>query len=319
MTDAHAAWRLFTLTWIPVAALALALALGLALTGFSIKPQSAMFPACSALLFAAICYGSVWLSGRYQRVSFVFGSATQLVVITLLITPLTYIAAAASMPLQDANLAALDRMLGLDWRGYVAFVNRSPQLSAFFALGYGMISWPIFFIPVLLAMQRHFGRLQQFTLAFLLTLIATTVISTLVPALGAYHQLGIRPEDYSHFPPLGYLDQLRDFPLVRDGSLRDLDLMRLVGIITFPSFHSAACVLYIWVFWPIWWMRPAAVIVESAMLLATPVGGGHYFVDVFAGIGIAALAIAAARSISERVTRGVAPAMVLPEAAVAAE
>jgi hypothetical protein len=29
------------------------------------------------------------------------------------------------------------------------------------------------------------------------------------------------------------------------------------------------------------------------MLMATPLMGGHYFVDVFAGIGVAVLAIAA--------------------------
>jgi membrane-associated phospholipid phosphatase len=35
-------------------------------------------------------------------------------------------------------------------------------------------------------------------------------------------------------------------------------------------------------------------------LLATPLIGGHYFVDVFAGVGIAALAIAAAKMLKGR-------------------
>jgi hypothetical protein len=41
MTDheAQAAWRLFTLNWIPLALMGVTLALGLALTGFSIKPE----------------------------------------------------------------------------------------------------------------------------------------------------------------------------------------------------------------------------------------------------------------------------------------
>jgi membrane-associated phospholipid phosphatase len=39
-----------------------------------------------------------------------------------------------------------------------------------------------------------------------------------------------------------------------------------------------------------------------AMLLATPMGGGHYFVDVFAGMAVAILAIVAALRISERLT-----------------
>jgi membrane-associated phospholipid phosphatase len=140
--------------------------------------------------------------------------------------------------------------------------------------------------------------------------------------LGAYQQLGLSPSDYAHITPSGYLDQLRDFPRVRDGSLRDLHIVDLVGIITFPSFHAAACVLYLWALWAIWWMRPIMVVTNGLMLLATPVGGGHYFVDVFAGMAVAVLAIAAAKWLDAWMTQGVsAPvaAMSMPEAAVLAE
>ncbi len=50
-------------------------------------------------------------------------------------------------------------------------------------------------------------------------------------------------------------------------------------------------------------MRPLALMANVAMLLATPLVGGHYFVDVFAGVGLAVLAIAAARRIGDRSTR----------------
>jgi membrane-associated phospholipid phosphatase len=45
------------------------------------------------------------------------------------------------------------------------------------------------------------------------------------------------------------------------------------------------------------------------MLVATPIGGGHYFVDVIAGIAVAAFAIAAATAIANRIIgRTAAPA-----------
>ena len=53
--------------------------------------------------------------------------------ITALMTPLTYVAGAANFPLQDANLLAIDRALGLDWLGYVEFVNDRPLLATWLA------------------------------------------------------------------------------------------------------------------------------------------------------------------------------------------
>ena len=94
---------------------------------------------------------------------------------------------------------------------------------------------------------------------------------------------------YTHFEIL---------PVLRAGGLRALDLARLGGIITFPSFHAAASILAIWGFWSVWWLRPGALMVYVGMLLATPLMGGHYFVDIIAGIGVAAIAIAAAKRLT---------------------
>jgi membrane-associated phospholipid phosphatase len=48
------------------------------------------------------------------------------------------------------------------------------------------------------------------------------------------------------------------------------------------------------------------------MLLATPSVGGHYFVDVLAGIAVAAGSIAVATHIARRVTGSMAPALGSP-------
>jgi hypothetical protein len=159
MTDheAKAAWRLFTLNWIPLALMALTLALCLALTKFSIKPESALFSFGAIGLYAGIAYYCARGSHQHSAVlAFMFGSAAQLFLITGLMTPLTYIAAAVDLPLYDANLAALDRALGLDWRGYLAFVNDRPWLIGYLALGYALIAWPVFGVPVLLGATRRF-------------------------------------------------------------------------------------------------------------------------------------------------------------------
>jgi hypothetical protein len=109
-------------------------------------------------------------------------------------------------------------------------------------------------------------------------------------------QIGLDPISIKNLNLQPYLDQLRDLPPTRDGALRHLDHFGLGGIVTFPSFHAASAVLYAWALWPARWMRPIVVLAFTAMLAATPINGGHYFIDIIAGTAIAVLAIVAARA-----------------------
>jgi len=296
------AWQLFSYNWAMLGLMALALALVMPLTGFSIKPMSLMEPVGIAAVYSGVAYYSLyWRAKKNPTIIFILGSTGQILLIPILMTPMTYIAASADLPMQDKNLMALDQALGLDWMGYFNFFYHHYALLYAAVVGYSMIGWPVFGVPIVLAVTRHYRRLQEFTLAFALALIATTAVSTLTPAMGTYDWLHYLPNP-DIFTPGAYLEQLRDLPLVRDGSLRHLELTKLAGIVTFPSFHSAAAVLYLWAFWPVRWMRPIAVVANVGMLVATPVCGGHYFVDVFAGIAIAAVAIMAARRIADWLT-----------------
>jgi len=143
------------------------------------------------------------------------------------------------------------------------------------------------------------------------------IVSAFVPALGTFDELGLEISDYSAFGAAAYESQLVDLPAVRDGTLRALDLGALSGIVTFPSFHAASAVLYLWALWPVKWLRPVTLLANGTMLAATPIVGGHYFVDIFAGIAVAVGAIAAAGYICRRI---IAPARapVLAAEAVAA-
>ena len=58
------------------------------------------------------------------------GGTAQIVLITAIMTPLTYVAASTNLPMQDANLLAIDRALGFDWAAYVRYVDDHPALAA---------------------------------------------------------------------------------------------------------------------------------------------------------------------------------------------
>lgn len=299
--EMQATWQLYRLNWLALCAMAPLLLLCLAITSFSLDIDSVKMLIVPGLLTAAghglflLKRPPVWA----PPLAFALLAVAQLDVMITLATPLTYIAASANLPLQDANLARLDQLLGLDWRAYYRFVLERPVLISYAYLGYAMITWPTIGVPLLLVSTRHYLRLQQFVLACILAVAATALISTLVPAIGTYYEYGIAPE-IPGFRASGYLVQLHELPFIRDGSLRKLDFSTMGGIITFPSFHAAAAVLALWAFWAVWWMRPLALIANVGMLLATPLVGGHYFVDVIAGAALAMLAIAVAGRVGVR-------------------
>lgn len=304
MPDVEAAWRLVQFNWIVIAAMGAALALGVAVTDFSIGLSDVAIVAGYVGIYGGFAQANARSPKRRDpQVMFVLGGIAQLTLITALMTPLTYVAASTNLPMQDANLLAIDRALGLDWVAYVRFVNDHPLLALWLSYGYTMIRWQLLAIPVVLAATGHYRRLGEFAFAFGAALIATTIVSALVPAIGVYQQTGLDPGSLKNLNPLAYLEQMRDLPPVRDGVLRHLDLLGLAGIVTFPSFHAASAVLYSWALWPAKWFRPIVVLANGAMMAATPIDGGHYFVDLFAGIAVAVLAIVAARRLGRIVAQ----------------
>lgn len=303
-SDVEAAWRFLLLNWVFIGGMSTALAFSLLFTDFSIELSGLAIAVGYVGLYAGFAHANARSPKRRDpQVMFVLGGTAQIVLITAVMTPLTYVAASTNLPLQDAALLAADRSLGFNWAAYVKIVDQHPMLAGWLNYGYTMIRWPIFAIPVVLAAKARYRRIEEFTFAFGLALVVTTIISALVPAIGVFQQIGLDPASIKNLNPQAYLDQLRDLTPTRDGSLRHLELLGLGGIVTFPSFHAASAALYVWALWPVKWLRPIAVIAFTAMLAATPIDGGHYLVDIIAGIAIAVVSIAVASWVGSVVAR----------------
>ncbi len=295
--DVERAWQYFQFNWIPIALMGVALSGGLMLTNFRIGLTGALVTAAFVAVYAGFAYANTRSPTRRDpQVMFCLGSTAQLVLITALMTPLTYVAGTANFPLQDANLLAVDRAFGLDWIAYATFVNDHPILATWLGFGYTMIRWPLFLIPALaggrLSLSAHPGihlrvRIRTDRHHGYLRLRAG---DRRVPA---HRSRSRHPEQYR-------LARLSRIPArLRAGAgaeMRTLDLLSLAGIVYFPSFHAGSAILYAWAFWPIRWMRPIALFANGAMIAATPVHGAHYFIDIVAGIALAVLSIVAAKA-----------------------
>src|SRR5271154_3608258 len=147
--EIEAAWRFFLFNWIVVGALALTLALSVLLTDFSIAPVGLWIAIGYVGIYAGFAHANARSPARRDpQVMFVLGSTAQIVLTTAVMAPMTYVAAAINFPMQDSALLAADRAMGLDWAAYVHFVDDRPSLASWLNVGYAMIGWPLFAIPV---------------------------------------------------------------------------------------------------------------------------------------------------------------------------
>jgi hypothetical protein len=292
-TEAAVIRRLFRFNWLLLALMLTVLDLMLLSTDFRIRPTGYL----GALAVSSVCgtCGHYYAKsqGKWPSIPCTLTGFAQIILVVAVMTSMTYMAAAARFPLQDARLLAFDQVVGFDFKVFVGFVNDRNWMIAILAWGYRAISWQILTITVVLPITGHYLQGSKYVLVFLIALTATTLISIFVPAIGAYGIVGLAPSDYPNFEPQGYYDTLRDLPLIRNGALRDLDLWQLGGVVTFPSFHAAAAVIYIWAVWPLRLLRWMSLVINSTMLVATPIGGGHFLADVLAGVAVATLSIGA--------------------------
>ncbi len=296
-TDARTAWQLFQLNWLPIAAMGSLLALGLPITGLSLEPVAYGVTMAIATFLLAVAYCHRIIKGDLADPKLVFslGTIAQVILTCAIVGPLSYVAGKLDWPLQDQALLAIDRALGLDPGPIARYVNDHPWLADCLARAYGLIKWPLLGIPVVLALTARYVRLQLFILTMSLALAVTIAISAVVPAIGTYYGLQLPA---AHFPEINtavYAGQLRDILALRDGSLHELRLFFLSGIVSFPSFHAASAVLYMWALWPVRGIGGIAAALNLVMIAATPVIGAHYIIDIAGGIAVAAASIWAAK------------------------
>jgi PAP2 superfamily len=281
--EVAAAWSLFCFNWRLLAGITGVTVASLVTTKFYIQPAGYV------AVFAIA--GVYWWFGRrgaqssartHPKIFFSFIALAQLVLAVPITLTLTYIAISIDLPLQDARLLALDRTLGFDFRSFLDLTNRHRELIAPLGFSYSTIGPQLLVATLALPLVGCYRRGAEMLCAYMLSVLVTTIVSGLVPAIGVYGALGLHASDFPQLEPHGYYDTLRDAPLVRDGELRELSLLHLVGVLTFPSFHAVSAILYIWAFWPLRWARLLIIPLNVLMIVATPLGGGHYLVDVLA-------------------------------------
>lgn len=233
-----------------------------------------------------VCIYLVYTAIRPDRRIAAFAETTaQLIAFTSSATILSFLAVTASFPLVDRYLALSDSAIGLDWLSFFTWVHERPFIGRVLTLAYisGIIQLGL--LLVALNVLGRLDRVRELVWLIVLTLLIIIPLSCLFPAEGAWAYYRV-----AHLTSAYYLP---DFYALRAGQMPEIAMVKANGLIQFPSFHAAMGLILIYASRGIRFLFPTSVVLNLAMIASTPTVGGHHFMDVFAGLAVPALIIAA--------------------------
>lgn len=248
-------------------------------------------------IFAFAIWFAWCLRGRgLMRIATALEACTLFYTICMTVSLMTFVAGTSHRDFFDASLARADHILlpGFNWSRTMLSFSASGIPVQIANWVYETIGWQPQFLVATLALTSAYHRVWCFLLSWITTLCIVAVVFSLYPVLGAYPHFGITAANVP-----GVLDATPwNQPLIleglRDGTLGVISLGTLDGIVNYPSFHAGAAILLAYGFWPIRVLRWPFIVLNSLMLASAVPIGGHYIVDLLAGVITAIAGIAAA-------------------------
>jgi membrane-associated phospholipid phosphatase len=253
--------------------------------------------------------GAALLLGFYTRA--VFPRAVRLqsfieagfvsVVLGVSLACLSYVGAAADLPLRDSDMIWIDRHLRFDWLAVMSGLDHLPRLLDVLNGAYATFTAQLVGAALVLVVAGRMRDLDRFFIVFACASISAEALSVLVPTLGPIWALADHAR-FTNLPTLGRTTAEIVLAL-RDKTLGTIDFEAVNGIISFPSMHAAVAIIVPytvrwnrWMFWPV-------VALNAVMLASAVPSGNHYLADVIAGVALAVVAIACGQAIQASLDR----------------
>jgi membrane-associated phospholipid phosphatase len=253
--------------------------------------------------------GAALLLGFYTRIVFARAARLQCFIESVFVSLalgvslacLSYLGAAADLPLRDIDIIWIDRHLGFDWLRVMSALDYSPHILTVLNGAYATFTAQLVGAALVLLIAGKTRDLDRFFVTFACASIIAEALSVLVPTLGPISALA-GDARFSHLPTLGRTTAEIVLAL-RNKTLSSIDFEAINGIISFPSVHAAVAVLVPYALrWNRWLFWPVATL-DSVMLVSAVPSGNHYLADVLAGIMVALLAIACGGAIESALDR----------------
>jgi hypothetical protein len=245
--------------------------------------------AAGALIAVSLFY---FYADRDRRILDFAHFGALVVAMTVVTASLSYLAVSTDAPLADRHFDAIDKALGFNWLVWMRWVRAHHAVTIVLELAYASLPVQAVVIVLYHTHARATARLSELWWSVTLASLATVVISAVVPAISAWVYYGALS--------MGDLANMRQFAALRAGTMHVVTLSDSPGLIQLPSFHTILAILFTYTLRRRRFVFPASVLLNLLLIAACPTEGGHYFVDIPAGMIVAAAAIYGARVLERR-------------------
>lgn len=280
--------RLATPLLVSLALSAIVLLALLAATGMRLGPEFARFSLLAAMMgcLAGYCH--------YRRYHWQMTDSALVVafaIASLMLCGLvSSVALRLGLPLVDAALARADALIGFDTRPMVHFVAANTWLSGLLYLAYGSSALLCLAAFGWSMLKRDRVQMWRIVATIGVAMQITALASILFPARGAALSLGLDALQ-GHGLPGGAGSYFADaFAYFYSGRDTLVALDRMNGIVSFPSYHTVMALVIVQGFaatilrWP-------AILWSALIIVSTVPMGGHYVVDLAAGLFVWVVAL----------------------------
>ncbi|MBA1140147.1 phosphatase PAP2 family protein [Mesorhizobium neociceri] len=201
--------------------------------------------------------------------------------------PISYAGMRFNLPIADGWLSAMDHAIGFHWRPFIVSIDNRPLLAGLLFGAYTSFGPQLFLIPAYFALAGGVNRACAMVSAYAAIVIVSSVISIWFPSEGAFHFYGLHQSDLKNINIHFGVAYLSEFGAVRTQPVFEMGLDRIQGLLTFPSVHVAGAVLCTWAAWGSRYLWAPVALLNMAMAVSTISHGGHFAIDVVAGVFVA--------------------------------
>jgi PAP2 superfamily len=196
-----------------------------------------------------------------------------------------------NFPMADDMLMGWDKSLDFDWLAYSKAVTSNPTITTVLFFAYNQITFTgLAAVAIVLIAINNRVRAIEIVYLVVATAFACIISSAPFPALATMQLLG--DQDLLGRLNIGtgvlHVDHL--MALRGNGAIL-MSPDSMPGLISFPSFHTCMAIIIGWCSRGTRLTTALGSAAAIAILIGTPIFGGHYLVDVLSGAAITFAAI----------------------------